>query len=445
MHDTKYWQENWLKRANNYLGLSQGLKDPVWVDRQVSKGRLSFYYKKVIQNITPSLEAIYPGRWDLQFDTVLETKVVLNEYTIVDFNETNYELYLGQYGGEEGLRDYLSFSAYRKWPSYCTNIYIPLSDVKFVVPSRLLISNVYIIIHFPEVTVRNSRDESIEIKDLFTKTMLLSDGDISTKLFGARSTFTINEMSNGYIHSHLSAMAWNKYRDSPSSKLIFQKFCLGESELIDFARIYNSERRIPDFENYLYMIQTVASWESVEGGPHISMRNTIQKDLGIPDTSIEICEIVMGRLALDSYRSSCNIDWIIKDNKYCIVDNEKFEDFLRSAYGADPIDNRLRVYKDEKGNYFVPTSISKEDAEVKFHDFIPFRGQKFNLKTEGKFKLLNKHKWYINPKIKEYVKSRLESICAKAQVKKYTIEWLNKAHSNRRVSQQGEISMQQGT
>jgi hypothetical protein len=242
-------------------------------------------------------------------------------------------------------------------------------------------------------------------------------------------------MSTGYAHSHLVSIKWKELVKSPISRMSYTQFCLGESDLITFAQLYNGSGNLGDFESYLYMLQTIVSWESLEGGPHIKMRGTLQKSLDVPNVTEPQCKEVLERVMYrHSNNHSCTIDWVIRDNKYIIVDNEKFEDFLRSAYSC-PVGTPITIYKDENGKYFTPTTISDTIIQSRQQDFIPFRGKKFQLKVEGELKLVDKHKWYINPKIKQYVKSKFESICNKIETKKYSIEWLNQSSNNRRVPQ----------
>jgi hypothetical protein len=416
------------------------MKDPEWVQSQITKGRLKSGYKEAIVKLMPILEAVYPGRWDIQFDTELKFTSVFNTYTPVVFNEAMHNSYVENHsmmnrGNEAAFTEHIQ-SRISGWLSYIENTYEPVTGQYFEVPTHLTINDVYIVIHFPESTISNSEGESLLIKDMFTKTKLFPNGTIGTSLYGARSTYTIAEMTTGYIHSHLKSIKWKELQNSPTSRITFGNFCLGESDLITFMQLYNGNQDLGNFESYLYMLQTIVSWESTEGGPHIRMKDTVQKSLDVPDVTTEHCEGVLARLIRIRYEDNCNIDWVFRDNKYTIVDNEKFEDFLRSAYTMFP-GIPVAVYKEEAGRYFVPSTITSERIQVRQQDFIPFRGQKFQLKVEGQLKLVDKHKWYINPKIKQYVKSKFESICNKAETKKYSLEWINQHDNNRRVSQQG--------
>lgn len=428
-----YWKKEWIHRANNFLGLSQRMKDFEWLDKQIKKGRLSSEYRETIERIIPLLDAIYPDRWDIQFKTVLEIGYMTNLYQPVVFWEHYYEHYLQKYGygSEEELMDTLKRRVL-VWNNYSCDVYTKYANFAQHFVKGLKIDSVYIVIHFPEATVTNSNGESLVIKDIFTRTILYPNGDINSEsLEGARATFSIAEVSRGYMHSHLKSVSFSSLPNH--SRLRYSNFCLGETDLIDFARMYNESKNLSDLESYLYMLQTIVSWESIEGGPHMLMNAVIQRTTDIPNVSETHCNVVLNRLVERLYLNQCNIDWVLRDGQYCIVDNSKFEEFLRSAYSGTP-GSPIAVYKDESGNYFTPDDVSETTIKTRYIDYIPFRGKKFHFKVEGELKLVSNYQWYINPKIKEYVKSKLERVCSKAQTKKYSLEWLNKADNNIRVS-----------
>lgn len=427
-----YWSQ-WHIRANNHLGLSQRMLDFEWVDKQTVKGKLLSGYRQTLEKIIPILEAMYPGRWDIQYDTKMHLTTVINKYRPVRFSETYHEKFVNQHGGEEELEEYL-FGSLRRYNYYEEDVYKDIAPKIYKVPSHLTIDNVYIVIHFPEVTITNSSKETLLLKDVFTKTKLYPTGQIGSYLQGARSTITIAEFNTNYCHSHLSSVGWYGSRNSDVSRCFYQTFCLGSSDLKTFEQMYNAHQNLADLESYFLMLQTVVSWESLEGGPHIKIRDTIQKSLNIPDVQDSDKTTVLDRITSKADKSSCAIDWVIRNGEYTIIDNERFEDFLKAAYGSKP-SWPIGIYKDETGNYFSPINIGIPEAIAHRNvDFIPFRGQKFYLKIEGELKLVGNHKWYINPKIKEYVKHKFESACSKVETKKYTIDWLNQVSNNRTVS-----------
>jgi hypothetical protein len=88
-----YWKNDWHVRANNYLGLSQRMLDLEWVDKQTLKGKLPIGYRQTIEKLVPVLEAVFPGKWDIQYDTKLDFIITTNLYKLVEFDNDMYDSY----------------------------------------------------------------------------------------------------------------------------------------------------------------------------------------------------------------------------------------------------------------------------------------------------------------------------------------------------------------
>lgn len=430
---------NWsirIKKLNPFLNLSSKPLDPNWIERQVRKGRLKSGYIEVLTKIIPSLESIYPGRWDIQCKFETTEKFVVNQYyPMICSDFVHQQTFLG-FETDERAEAYHYYNRSTRYLEYLTNVYTPLVSAGHYLCDKVYITQLYIVIYFPEVIVTNSNKESLVIKDLFVRVGINESGQLDYNLEGIRSTYSIPEMISGYIHSHLRSIKWSE--DSYKfNRIAYRSFCLGASDLITFANLYNSSNNIADFESYLFMLNTVVSWESLQGGPHIKLSNTISKSKEVPDPSELDCRRAVRALIYNIRSYHCNIDWVFRNNRYYIVDNEKFEDLLRTPYQLSNPGSPTTVYKDNLGKYFVPSpSFLETKIKPGVLDFVPFKGQKFVLKVEGELKLVNNHKWYVNPKIKQYVKLELETALNKAEVKKSTIEWFNKISDNSTVLRQ---------
>ena len=60
---------------------------------------------------------------------------------------------------------------------------------------------------YPEITITNSAEESITIKDLYIRYKFYTTIDNGIQLFSIRAyknTFTVGEISHEYLHSHIS-------------------------------------------------------------------------------------------------------------------------------------------------------------------------------------------------------------------------------------------------
>jgi hypothetical protein len=117
------------------------------------------------------------------------------------------------------------------------------------------------IIHFPLVEISNKDLQSHIIRDLFVSIDLyVNDRDIRvTDIKGKRSTFTKQERISAYVHSHLRRDISNRYTS----------FCLGDFAY-DLSNFNNCEPDEKEFCWYAILlgIQTLVSYESLEGGPY---------------------------------------------------------------------------------------------------------------------------------------------------------------------------------
>ena len=440
MYDHLKWYNFIDKFRPKYL-LSQAWRnDPNWVDKQVAKNRLPIGFANAIKKFKPSMDAIYPGRWDIQFNVEVLMRSVVNQYTLVEVDDTLHSEYVNTYHGEEGLLDYLNSSlssnARRaRYSSYMSGVYYEMCDTQFSVCSRIFINKMCFIVHFPEVTVRNSRQQSLDIKDLFVRFWFNKDSLIYETLDGTRTTYSLEEFETNYTHSHLPRKQLKKFKDARGSKmpyrLNYNNFCLGTGEIKDFISIYNTDKTVESFESILYMLDTIVSWESLEGTPHISISNTLARKSNVPDINLSVChDVFMSTLKWAKHTKQFDLDWIYRKGSYEIVDNEKFEDFLRSAYSDysyKDIPEDYAGFIDEKGEFYVPTNVTEEGIKILDNDFIPFMGNKLFLKVEGNMKFAGERKWYINPKIKQYVKTKLECTFNKTQIRQNTVAAINQS------------------
>jgi hypothetical protein len=129
-----------------------------------------------------------------------------------------------------------------------------------------------IIIHFPEITIKNSKGKSRKIYDLYVKFNVGLDFKIKENLMGIATTFEEDALNSSYHHSHLPS---GKYTD-------FKSFCLGSDTPINllFHKMKSNAFDEGTFKMLLYTIREYVSWESLEGGPHVRMSNVNVNNVG---------------------------------------------------------------------------------------------------------------------------------------------------------------------
>ena len=144
------------------IQLNGNMRNPTWVTRQFSKGRLfingTLLTEKTFQKFKIAVKVIndiYEGSWDTEF----ELRISNNKIQI---------------------------------------------DIKAL------------LIHFPEVQIRNSRSNKHQIKNLFIRVNLriLRDRLALDYIEGARTSLSYAEWQSNYFHSHLSTNSIDITADS---------------------------------------------------------------------------------------------------------------------------------------------------------------------------------------------------------------------------------------
>ncbi len=140
-------------------------------------------------------------------------------------------------------------------------------------------SSFYIIIHFPEFTIRNSSGKSHLITDMYVRLKMdLANGRL-LDLAGTRTVVTPEENNSNYLQSHIH---------SSRALGVFDTFCTGDSVITtlksDLASSFNQDK----FAGLIYSLEQMISWESKEGNPYISlekvsMRNSAPSSINVPD------------------------------------------------------------------------------------------------------------------------------------------------------------------
>lgn len=200
-------------------------------------------------------------------------------------------------------------------------------------------SRINIYLRFPNMEITNSRDETNHIKDLYVK-ICIADIRIdqtykfSVEFQGRRTTFSLAEYRSNYIHSHLPSGGFYNWNN----------FCLGSS---DFSIIIENLKLSPTKENwelFLMSIPSYLSWESIEGGPHIQMRNICLSGQ-ISESSIkEELKRISGSLPLEVF------EWIdtlsIRETPYLYDFFNKHSKLRRLSLEGSNLEEDAKNYQD---------------------------------------------------------------------------------------------------
>lgn len=123
---------------------------------------------------------------------------------------------------------------------------------------------------FPEITITNSNGNSHTIKDLIFA-FELRKSDVTNSYYpsefrGTRATLNEYEWRQGYYHSHLPTIKPTSFHDT----LYLNSFCTGSNTEINNVSVGMNEEGYSEelFELFLHTVDTVVSWESLEGNPY---------------------------------------------------------------------------------------------------------------------------------------------------------------------------------
>jgi len=373
--------------------------------RWMEKGTVPSKYLDFIKQVAPILNRVFPGRWDIQFvyEPIFERKENFYGYVNLKFLNLSWvDFHEEREGQGDRMQDYVDNTEYWHF-------------------KKLKVTGLSIVIHFPKINITNKNKQVHELLDLYVSLDFTDWGEKTLNMLsvkGTRGTVTIAEAVSKYRHSHLPRMPFKGMTMGA-----FINFCTGTSDLVNTMSMYNMKNDFDEtiFELLLHQVEPHVSWESLEGGPHVKMADSLSQaeDYG-KNINIGALEEAFGSEFVDALeiKSSLamNIDWKFVNGRYTIVDNEKFETWLTKVVSdafrgcGIPGDKTLMLlYKDAQGNYFQrKDDFDKTLLQEYPKHFIPFKGEAIPFKIIGEVKEVTNVTQYAHPKIKKYVKYRLE-------------------------------------
>jgi hypothetical protein len=374
------------------------------IDNFVRRGRLPANRADAIKKLWEACETALPGQCDIQFTLDVKSRRHRNEYAY-------YDSVFGTYGETFKIFD------------------------KFVIDT----DQIEVIVYFPEINISNSEGITHLIKDIFIyiPIKISVDGGVDYFQFsetnGVRSTITLSEYKQYYAHSHLPSKYFNTRYDNERAKLLEpDRFCRGSGDLVAVEMLLNNDFSYELFQLYLHELQPFLEWESLEGVPYRRIKNVKGNREYFNITSAYDSEGVdfYNYLCSDFQNGSIepNLDWRFVDNKYVITDNSKFDQLLRAGHVRDTMSNCFFL-RDDDGGYYrksgVRNPIRFDYPEV----WMPFRGNRFHFKVEPDESLdepePKNEDYFVYPKIKSYVRNRLEYTAQASQIRASGIRRIN--------------------
>lgn len=188
----------------------------------------------------------------------------------------------------------------------------------------------YFKVLYPEFTITNSNGDLHTIKDLVVVHQVAyntdNEGHIYTKHpMGGRLSKTKLEIAAQYQQSHLSSHGyWT------SQPFYVSTFCVGgDTDVSRMIAEFEVEMDWDRYELYLFCIDSMVTWESLEGVPYRKMRD-IKNALNNKVTSANQSHIntLVNRIIKD--KIPLNLDFYIDKGLYRIRPNEKADEFVKN-------------------------------------------------------------------------------------------------------------------
>lgn len=229
---------------------------------------------------------------------------------------------------------------------------------------------------------------------------------------GGRLTKTVLEINANYQQSHLSSYA--SWLDEPCH---VQNFCIGNDDAPRMIGEFTFEMDYDRFELYLYLVDAMVKWESIEGVPYYYMKNIVDaKFLSISSTNFKqesklVDDIIEQKIPLD-------VDFYVSEERYKIAINKRAENFIKEQlkeYSTSLYDSFCCIYSPFTKKYYskntVESSEKRKRPKLKYGQYFIYKGEKKYPKiinNPEQTKKVYEEDYIIYPKFLENVLRKLE-------------------------------------
>lgn len=128
-----------------------------------------------------------------------------------------------------------------------------------------------ILVHFPEVTVSNENDRSIDITHLWVKIKLSLNGTINGTFQMMRSELTSEQFKAGYSHSHIHSINTINYKE-------WETPCLGSGPIKDTITSLSDQFSEEIWNLFCLELSKYVTVESLTGVPYIKLESVNSGD-----------------------------------------------------------------------------------------------------------------------------------------------------------------------
>ena len=127
----------------------------------------------------------------------------------------------------------------------------------------------FIFVHFPNVTITNEHNDSINIRDLYARIPIYWNGTLNHRFEMIVTTYTRTLFNAGYCHSHLHHLYGNKP--------VFDTPCLGTGPLVETCAILTSNFTEDNWRLFCVELSRYVTVESLLGTPYFRMTSISDK------------------------------------------------------------------------------------------------------------------------------------------------------------------------
>ena len=288
----------------------------------------------------------------------------------------------------------------------------------------------YFKVIYPKFTITNSQGRSHVIKDLIVcHTFSFANNCVYPhQLYGTRLSKTHLEVLSGYNQSHLP-----NQKDWPNVPFWCNRFCIGsDTDVSRMLAEFEVEMDLDRYELFLFCVDSMVTWESLEGVPYIKMETITNagsnRVTGVSENFVDkvIFTIIEEKLPLD-------VDFYVDQGVYKILPNEKAGEFVKKiVLRKIQFEEAKRILvsrvPNTYDNYLMmksDSSLAKSTSKINSPDYIIFRGKKVYpkiIKEDSRTQVATSIEDYIvYPKFLKNVIRKLEyRIYEKAVVKNAT-------------------------
>jgi hypothetical protein len=305
----------------------------------------------------------------------------------------------------------------------------------------------YFKVLYPEFTITNSHGNTHVIRDLVVVHRVAYNRENGGHIYtvhpqGGRFSKTVLETASNYQQSHLGSHSG--WKNNPFE---VTSFCVGgDTDVSRMIAEFEVEMDWDRYELYLFCIDSMVTWESLEGVPYMKIAN-IKNSLNNRVTTVNVNALNAILREIQSKEIPLDVDFYVENGFFRIRPNERANEFIKQiALKVLAFSNYKTVLVSRVPNTFneflqmraesTPSNVIKVEATT---HYTIFRGRKVFAKIIKEDKRVNEpvplEEYIVYPKFLKDVLSQLESRIYSKAVTKSGIKIHNSlSNANRSVS-----------